>query len=105
MKIPEGIQCNNDVLVCKLNKSLYGLKQSAGCWFGTFEKILIDMGFTNSPIDRCVYILNRGDLVIATKDINEMNRNKSYLVNKFKMTDLKDIKLFLGIRILRNTIK
>ena len=42
MKVPEGIQCNNKVLVCKLNNSLYGLKQSARRWFETFEKILID---------------------------------------------------------------
>ena len=29
MKVHDGIQCNNNVLVCKLNKSLYGFKQSA----------------------------------------------------------------------------
>ena len=76
------------------------------------------MGFQNSPVDRCVYILNRGDisknihiilnvddLVIATEDINEMNRIKSYLGNKFKMTNLKDIKVFLGVRILRDNNK
>ena len=116
--ILEGMQCNNRVLVCKLNESLYGLKQSARCWFETFEKILIEMGFQNSPVDRCVYILNRGsisknihiilyvdDLVIATEDINRMNRIKSYLGNKFKMTNLKDTQLFLGIRILRDNNK
>ena len=62
MKVPEGIQCNNNDLVCKLNKSSYGLKQSARCWFETFEKILIEMGFESLPVDRCVYILNRGDI-------------------------------------------
>ena len=59
MNVPEGIQCNNNVLVRKLDKTLYGLKQSGRCWFETFEKILIEMGFKESPLDTCVYILNR----------------------------------------------
>lgn len=36
MKVPEGVNNPNNQ-VCKLNKSLYGLKQSARCWFETFE--------------------------------------------------------------------
>ena len=32
MKLPDGID-NDKNLVCKLNKAIYGLKQSARCWF------------------------------------------------------------------------
>ena len=114
MKVPEGVKCNPNV-VCKLNKSLYGLKQSARCWFETFEKVLSEVGFKNSAVDRCVYILDKGnvfnniyailyvdDLVIVTRNNNVMSEFKNYLANKFSMSDLREIKLFLGIRILRD---
>ena len=118
MKIPEGIACNKNNVVCKLNKTLYGLKQAARYWFKTFEKALLEAGFQNSPVDRCMYILNKGhisrniyvvlyvdDLVIATADINKMNNFKNYLMKKFSMVDLKEIKYFLGIKIERNIDK
>ena len=114
MNIPEGVS-NNKNQVCKLNKALYGLKQAARCWFETFEEALKKIGFQNSDVDRCIYVLNRGhisksifvvlyvdDLVIATADTETMRNFKIYLMNKFKMVDLKEIKYFLGIKITRN---
>ena len=113
MKVPEGIK-NEDNKVCKLNKALYGLKQAARCWFEEFEKALTEKGFKNSPVDRCIYILDRGDiskniyvvlyvddLVVVTANIETMNSFKNYVMNKFLMVDLKEIKLFLGIKIAR----
>ena len=117
MRVPQGVKCNANQ-VCKLNKALYGLKQAARCWFEMFEKALIEKGFQNSSVDRCIYILDRGniheniyvvlyvdDLVIATANIEVMNNFKNYLMNKFSMTDLKDIKLFLGIKVERTVNK
>lgn len=114
MKVPEGVTCDNNQ-VCKLNKALYGLKQAARCWFEIFEKALKEKGFKNSSVDRCIYILDKGnvleniyvvlyvdDLVIATAKIETMNSFKNYLKIKFCMTDLNEIKLFLGIKIERN---
>ena len=106
MKVLEGVKCNSD-MACKLKRSLYGLEQSARCWFETFEKVLFEIDFKNSVEDRCVYILDKNDiskniyvilyvddLVIVTKDINVMNKFKDYLANKFKMSDLGEVKLF-----------
>lgn len=114
MKVPEGISCPNNY-VCKLNKALYGLKQAARCWFEVFERSLKEKGFQNSSVDRCIYLLDNGDvhkniylvlyvddLVIVCADIETMNNFKRYLMSKFKMTDLKEIKLFLGIKITRH---
>ena len=114
MKVPEGI-INKNNQVCKLNKALYGLKQAARCWFETFEETLKKKGFKNSAVDRCIYILDRGhiskniyvllyvdDLVVVTADPETMRNFKLYLMNQFKMVDLKEIKLFLGIKITRN---
>lgn len=113
MKVPEGIK-NQGNQVCKLNKALYGLKQAARCWFEEFDKALTEKGFKNSPVDRCIYILDRGDilkniyiilyvddLVIVTGNSETMSNFKNYMMNKFLMVDLKEIKLFLGIKIMR----
>lgn len=113
MRIPDGIP-NADNHVCRLNKALYGLKQSARCWFQMFEQALIKKGFRYSSADRCIYILDAGDilkniyivlyvddLVISTANINTMNSFKTYLMSEFKMVDLKEIKCFLGIKIER----
>lgn len=57
METPEGMEYNAD-LVCKLNRSLYGLKQSARCWFIELDKVLKQAGFVESKADRCsIYIL------------------------------------------------
>ena len=61
MKVPEGINCKENE-VCKLNKAIYGLNQSAKCWFEIFEQTLINKGFRNWSADRCIYILDKGDI-------------------------------------------
>lgn len=114
MKVPEGISCKKDY-VCKLNKALYGLKQAARCWFEIFEQSLKEKGFQNSSVDRCIYILNKGDIqsniyvILYVDDLVIISANKitiddfkMYLMSKFKMTDLQEIKLFLGIKVTRS---
>lgn len=114
MKVPEGVLSKSNQ-VCRLHKALYGLKQAARCWFEVFEVVLKEKGFRNSAVDRCIYILDKGnvfrniyvvlyvdDLVIATADIETMVSFKKYLTTKFCMKDLEDIKVFLGIRIERS---
>ena len=44
--------------VCKLIKSLYGLKQSPRCWYSAFKDYLESMGFEQSEADPCVYVRN-----------------------------------------------
>ena len=56
MEQPEGVVVEGkETLVCKLNKSLYGLKQPPKCWNSTLDKQLKLMGFSNSGADHCVY--------------------------------------------------
>jgi len=113
MKIQEGLPYE-DGQVCKLNNSIYGLKQAARCWFETFENVLKSIGFINSAVDRCIYLLDHGDilkniyvllyvddLVIATKSIDTMKNLKTFLMSKFRMTDLCEIRHFIGIKVER----
>ena len=42
-------------MVCKLKKSLYGLKQSPRLWYHKFHKIISLFGFVMNPADECIY--------------------------------------------------
>lgn len=111
MRVPEGIKSPENH-VCKLNKAIYGLKQSARCWFEKFDLTLKELGFQNSSVDRCLYFKNNNnicrniyvilyvdDILICTYDMNMMTDFKNYLKNKFAMTDMDQVKLFLGIHV------
>lgn len=54
MKQPEGYNTDSN-LVCKLHKSLYGLKQSSRCWNIKFTKFLKSFNFIQSEADKCVF--------------------------------------------------
>ena len=52
--------------------------------------MLLDRGDTSKNIYVVLYV---DDLVTATADIQTMNNFKGYLTNRFRTSDLKDIKL------------
>ena len=54
MEQPEGHD-DETGRVCRLLKSLYGLKQSPRNWFATFDKFLTEQGFKSVEEDPCVY--------------------------------------------------
>ena len=112
MKQPQGyvkLDNNNEPLVCRLNKSLYGLKQSGRNWNIMLHSFLLDIGFKQSLADNCVYIKYEDnvktiiivwvdDLIIAASDDNTLNDVKSSLSEKFKMKDLGKLSWFLGFQ-------
>ena len=99
-------------LVCKLKKSIYGLKQAAKNWYQELSNFLIQQGFERSKHDYCLFLKNKengklyvltwvDDLVIAGNSQNEIEKLKSSLESKFKMDDRGDLEWFLGMRILK----
>ena len=59
MKILEGYNEKADNKVCRLNKTLYGLKQSSRQWNKEFSKKLVEFGFLQSINDNCLFILKK----------------------------------------------
>ena len=66
MKQPEGFEKLDNKgkpLVCKLNKFLYGLKQSSSNWYMTLKKYLEDVGFVSCINDECLFVRKGGEFV------------------------------------------
>ncbi|KAE8674058.1 hypothetical protein F3Y22_tig00111769pilonHSYRG00329 [Hibiscus syriacus] len=62
MRQPEGFtQPGNEHLVCRLKKSLYGLKQSPRQWYKRFDSYMIKIGYNRCEYDCCVYVKSLDD--------------------------------------------
>ncbi|CAL4153968.1 unnamed protein product, partial [Meganyctiphanes norvegica] len=108
MKQPEGFT-KDPKLVCRLNKSIYGLKQSAFLWNATLTKFMASEGLTQSISDPCVFVrrtMNNlliiliwvDDIIIAGSSEEAIVKFKENFGKKFKIKDLGILRWFLGIQ-------
>ena len=57
MTQPEGFKVDGkENMVCKLEKSLYGLKQYSRQWYKQFDKFMLQQRYIKSKYDHCVYL-------------------------------------------------
>eukprot|EP00253_Pinus_taeda_P017592 PITA_17592 len=117
MKQPEGFAVKGKKeLVCKLKKSLYGLKQSARMWYQKFDTFIRGLGFTRSKADHCVYfkligdrvmylVLYVDDMLLVGNDKEIIQDLKTQLSSKFDMKDLGVANYILGMEIKRDQAK
>lgn len=111
LKQPEGfVVTGKEGLACKLKHSLYGLKQSARCWNLCINRILIDSGFRRGKAEPCLYVKGDADsityiliyvddIIVASKTDDEIDNVVRTLKSNFEITELGDLKLYLGIEV------
>lgn len=111
MKQPRGFaEEGKQNMVCRLRRSIYGLKQSARWWNQLLHSVLVDLGFTQSEVDQCLYtrvvdgirvclLVYVDDILIGCKDGRRLDEICRALMRKFDITDLGQPAYFLGMEI------
>jgi len=114
MHQPEGfIEPGKEDLVCRLNHSIYGLKQSPRRWNHALDSQLREMGFAQTACDPCLYISKGAeemfivaayvdDIILGGKNLARVNAVKEKLSGSFEMKDLASLHHFLGVKIIQH---
>ena len=113
MKQPEGFSSSEgEHLVCKLKKSIYGLKQASNQWFLKFHEVITSFGFEENIMDQCIYqkvsrskiyflVLYVDDILLAIKDKGLLYEVKQFLSKNFAIKDMGEASYVIGIKIHR----
>jgi hypothetical protein len=111
MKQPEGCE-DGTGQICRLVKTLYGLKQSGREWNQQLDEKLRKHGYTRLRSDPCAYVRWDGkDFVIITVWVDDlllfatsdkmMDHMKNSLRSEWELTDLGEPRKIIGIEITR----
>ena len=120
MDLPQGYLSHSERAkfnghpVCRLHKSLYGLKQASRQWNIKFTNAMTQLGFVQSQADHSLFTMGSGnafvavllyvdDIILAGPDLPRIHAVKSHLSSLFKLKDLGDLKYFLGLEITRSS--
>ena len=114
---PEGfVDPKNAGKICKLQRSIYGLKQASRSWNLRFDETVKEFGFIKNSEEACVYkkvsgssiaflILYVDDILLIGNDIPLLESVKTSLKKSFSMKDLGEAAYILGIKIYRDRSK
>lgn len=112
MVLPPGFQSSKMNQVCKLSRSLYGLKQASRQWNAKLTAALNNIGFSQAKSDPSLFtkqgphyfaalLVYDDDIVIASDSMEVINNLKKFLDASFKIKDLGELSYFLGIEAVR----
>lgn len=101
-------------MVCRLNKSLYGLNQAPRAWYSRFANFLLTLGFTEARFDTSLFIYTRGsdvvyillyvdDIMLTASSDSLLRWTIAALQAEFSMKDLGTLDHFLGISVCRTS--
>jgi len=111
MVVPPGVSHSHSNQVCKLNKSLYGLKQASRKWFEKLTSLLLLSGYTQASSDHSLFlkftpssftillVYDDDDVILAGNSLQEFASIKQILHDAFQIKDLGILKYFLGIEV------
>jgi hypothetical protein len=114
MKVPDGLRVldaksNRNMYSVKLQRVLYGLKQSRRMWYNRLSQFLLKKGYINNPDSPCVFIRKsqKGFCIVSVyvDDLNiigyaeDIEEASAYLKTEFEMKDLGETKFCLGLQI------
>ncbi|GJX25645.1 retrotransposon protein, putative, ty1-copia subclass [Tanacetum coccineum] len=114
---PEGfVDPKHPRKVCKLQRSIYRLKQASRSWNKRFDEEIKKFGFDQNLNEPCVYqkasgsnvtflILYVDDIIIMGNHIPSLQSVKNYLRKCFSMKDLGEVAFILRIKIYRDRSK
>ena len=114
MQQPKGfIALGQEHMVCKLHRSIYGLKQASRSWNIKFDQVIKLYGFEKSPDEPCVYkkiqgivvvflVLYVDDILLIGNSVKVLSDVKGYLKKQFDMKDLGEANYILEIKLLRD---
>ena len=102
-----------EVMVYKLQSSLYGLAQSPVLWYDTIDGVLVVIGSRPTQSDPCVYTHGSGvtlailtlyadDILITGKDPTLVEQKKKGLKEIFEITDMGEVSRILGMEVTRD---
>ena len=102
--------------VCKLKRSIYGLKQSSRQWYFKFHDSIISHGFEMIEEDHCVYrkrskrsvlilSLYVDDILIEGNDMNSIVTTKKWLSSTFEIKNMGEVHFVLKIEFVRDRSK
>ena len=114
MTLPQGFHSPKPNQVCKLRKSLYGLKQASRQWFSTLSTALRSLDYHQCSSDHSLFVKKTAssltillvyvdDVLLAGNSIAEFNIVKHFLHSKFRIKDIGELKFFLGLEVARSS--
>ncbi|KAA3482589.1 Retrovirus-related Pol polyprotein from transposon TNT 1-94 [Gossypium australe] len=114
MLLPSGFNSSTPNMVCKLQKSLYGLKQASLQWFSKLTSAVTSLDYIQSSSDFSLFIKKDvvsftallvyvDDVILAGDNLDEIARVKAFLDSTFTIKDLGDLKYFLGLEVARSS--
>jgi hypothetical protein len=110
MTLPPGVSSSKPNQVCKLLKSLYGLKQASRKWYEKLTSVLLQEHYIQATSDHSLFIKQTAssftvllvyvdDIILAGDTLSEFDHIKSILHASFKIKDLGQLKYFLGLEV------